>query len=130
MELRLEVLTVPVSDVDASIEFYTQKLGFNIDMDVQVSESVRFVQLTAPGSACSIHLSTDESIMKPGDLHGAIFVVDSADDAKRYFEQKGLELSDVAELGFGKHVYFNDPDGNGWVIQESYSQNRARQNAQ
>ncbi len=127
MELRLEVVTLVVKDIDIAKEFYVNKLGFHTDMDVQVTDTLRFVQLTAPGSKCSIHLSVDESIMPAGSLGGVILVVDDAKRAKEYLDGKGIATSDIDELGFGKHVYFSDPDGNSWIVQESYAQNQASQ---
>lgn len=129
MEFRLEVVTIVVKDVDVAKDFYVGKLGFGVDMDIQVNQDLRFVQLTAPGSKCSIHLSVDGSMMPAGSMRGVILVVDSAEAAKAYLESKDVATSDIDELDFGKHVYFSDPDGNGWIVQESYAQNRAKASA-
>jgi catechol 2,3-dioxygenase-like lactoylglutathione lyase family enzyme len=126
MNLTLEVVTVPVSDTDRAKDFYANTLGFNIDMDVQVSESLRFVQLTPTGSQCSIHLAEGTSGMEPGSLKGLILVVDSAEAAKAALESKGLQMSAIDEQQWGRHVYFSDPDGNAWTVQESFARNQKR----
>ena len=112
MDLILEVVTIPVSDTEKAKDFYANALGFNVDMDVQVSKSLRFV----PGSQCSIHLSEGTSVMAPGRLlKGLILVVDSAEAAKAALATKGVPLSAIDEQPWGRHVYFTDPDGNGWT---------------
>jgi catechol 2,3-dioxygenase-like lactoylglutathione lyase family enzyme len=126
MDMGLEVVTVPVRDTDAAKDFYANKLGWNVDMDVQVSEAVRFVQLTPPGSNCSIHLGSGASAMEPGSLKGLILVVDDAAAAKAALEERGVELSDVEEQPWGRHVYFSDPDGNAWTLQEGFARNQRR----
>jgi catechol 2,3-dioxygenase-like lactoylglutathione lyase family enzyme len=126
MEMALEVVTVPVRDTDRAKDFYANKLGFNVDMDVQVDEAVRFVQLTPPGSNCSIHLGQGTSVMDPGTLKGLILVVDDARAAKAALEEKGVGLSDVEEQPWGRHVYFSDPDGNSWTLQESFARNQRK----
>ena len=126
MDMALEVVTVPVRDMDAAKDFYANKLGFTVDMDVQMSEAVRFVQLTPPGSGCSIHLGQDASAMTPGSLKGLILVVDDAAAAKTELEKHGAVLSDIEEQPWGRHVYFTDPDGNSWTVQESYARNQRR----
>jgi catechol 2,3-dioxygenase-like lactoylglutathione lyase family enzyme len=123
MNMTLEVIPVPVTATDTAIEFYEGKLGWNKDMDVQVSDEVRFVQLTPQGSNCSIHIGEGTSVMKPGTLKGMILVVDSAEAAKRELESKGVKCSDVEPQNWGKHVYFDDPDGNSWTLQESFARN-------
>lgn len=124
MDMLLEVVTVPVSDIDKAKDFYTNKVGFKVDFDMQVSESVRFVQLTPPGSNCSIHFTTDVSVMKPGVVKSVILVVDNAEDAKTELEARGVGLSDVEQFDWGKHIHFSDPDGNSWTLQESYARNK------
>jgi catechol 2,3-dioxygenase-like lactoylglutathione lyase family enzyme len=128
MNMLLEVVTMPVSDIDKAKDFYANKLGFAVDFDMRVSEAVRFVQLTPPGSSCSIHFMTDSSVMKPGVVKSVILVVDNAEDAKAELEAKGVSLSDVEQFDWGKHVYFSDPDGNSWTLQESYA--RAKRQAE
>ncbi len=126
MEMTLEAVTIPVSDTDKAKEFYANALGFNVDMDVQVSESIRFVQLTPPGSQCSIHLGQGASAMTPGSLKGLILVVDSVEEAKTALETKGVALSEIDEQPWGRHVYFSDPDGNAWTLQESFARNQRK----
>jgi catechol 2,3-dioxygenase-like lactoylglutathione lyase family enzyme len=126
MDMPLEVVTVPVRDKEQAKDFYANKLGFNVDMDVQVDETVRFVQLTPPGSSCSIHLGQGPSVMDPGTLKGLILVVDDAAAAKAALEEKGVRLSDIEEQPWGRHVYFSDPDGNSWTLQESFARNKRK----
>ena len=126
MDMALEVVTVPVQDIDAAKDFYANTLGFNVDMDIQMSEAVRFVQLTPPGSGCSIHLGQGAASMTPGTLKGLILVVDDAAAAKAELEKHGAVLSDVEEQPWGRHVYFDDPDGNSWTLQESFARNQRK----
>lgn len=126
MDLSLEVVPVPIRDTDAAKDFYVNRLGFNVDMDVQVSDAVRFVQLTPPGSNCSIHIGEGTSVMEPGTLKGLILVVDDAVAAKAALEEKGVSLSDVEQQPWGRHVYFSDPDGNSWTLQESFARNQRK----
>ncbi|MBV8528274.1 MAG: VOC family protein [Candidatus Dormibacteraeota bacterium] len=131
MDLTLEVIPVPVSDTDAAKAFYADKLGFTVDMDIRMSDSVRFVQLTPPGSACSIHIGDGTTVMEPGSVKGLILCVESAADARAALSEKGVELSEIEEQPWGRHVYFSDPDGNTWTLQESFARNerRATENA-
>ena len=124
MTLTLEVVPVPVSDTDRAIDFY-KRLGFNVDMDQRMSDELRFVQLTPPGSRVSIHIGEGTSTMKPGTIKGLILVVESAEAAKAELDKRGIETSDVESQPWGKHVYFSDPDGNSWTLQESYARNRS-----
>jgi catechol 2,3-dioxygenase-like lactoylglutathione lyase family enzyme len=117
MDLKIELLAVPVSDIDRSKEFYVS-LGFHADVDQVVNEQIRFVQLTPPGSACSISLDKGLSTMKPGVIDGIQCVVENADDAKAFIESAGVEARGVDEYPWGRFVYFTDPDGNGWALQE------------
>ncbi|MBO0836140.1 MAG: VOC family protein [Actinobacteria bacterium] len=126
MDMTLEVVPVPVSDTDRAINFY-RRVGFNVDMDQRMSDTVRFVQLTPPGSNCSIHIGEGMSTLNPGSMKGLILVVDSAESAKADLVSRGIETSDVEELPWGKHVYFSDPDGNSWTLQESYARNRSKE---
>lgn len=126
MDMTLEVVTVPVTDIDRAKDFYVNKLGFHADMDLQVSASMRFVQLTPPGSNCSIHFTVDTSAMQPGSLKGVFLVVDSAAAAKAELEANGVTLSDIDKQPWGEHVYFSDPDGNSWILQESYTRNKLK----
>jgi catechol 2,3-dioxygenase-like lactoylglutathione lyase family enzyme len=126
MDMTLEVVPVPVSDTDRAKDFYVNMLGFHVDMDIQVSPSIRFVQLTPPGSNCSIHIGEGTSTMQPGSLKGLILVVDNAEAAKAELEVKGIQFSDIEEQSWGRHVYFSDPDGNSWTLQESYARNQQK----
>jgi catechol 2,3-dioxygenase-like lactoylglutathione lyase family enzyme len=118
MDYRLELVNVPVSDVDRSITFYTEKLGFNLDHDHDIGGGVRFVQLTPPGSACSISIGTGLSQMKPGSVDGLQCVVDDAAAAHAELSGRGVEVSDVQAFDWGTFVFCNDPDGNGWAFQQ------------
>ena len=117
MDLKLELVAVPVSDVDRAKDFYT-RIGFNADHDHQVNDELRFVQLTPPGSACSIAIGTGVSDMEPGTLHGLQVVVDDADAAHAHLVEQGVEAGEVQDLPWGRFVFFADPDGNRWSIQE------------
>ncbi|WP_067455557.1 glyoxalase superfamily protein [Actinomadura macra] len=118
MDFRLELVTVPVSDVDRAKAFYTEKAGFNADHDHQVNEEIRFVQLTPPGSACSIALGTGLEDMTPGSVQGLQLVVADADAARAELAGRGVDVSEVQEFPWGRFVFFKDPDGNGWNVQE------------
>jgi catechol 2,3-dioxygenase-like lactoylglutathione lyase family enzyme len=118
MDWKIELLSVPVSDIDRSKEFYVG-LGFVADHDERVDETVRFVQLTPPGSACSIMLDKDMGgRMAPGSLEGIQVVVASADAALEQVRAAGVEARGVEEFPWGRFVFFEDPDGNGWALQE------------
>ena len=116
-EMRLELVQVPVSDVDRAKAFYVEKLGFNADHDHQVSDELRFVQLTPPGSACSIALTSGAHQMKPGSIDGLQMVVDDAEASRRELAGRGVEVSDVQTFPWGTFVFFQDPDGNSWALQ-------------
>jgi catechol 2,3-dioxygenase-like lactoylglutathione lyase family enzyme len=118
MDWKLELIAVPVSDVDRAIEFYEGKVGFNLDHDHTVSEDVRFVQLTPPGSACSIAIGKGLLDSEPGSVEGLQVVVESADAAREQLLANGVTASEVAEFPWGRFVYFEDPDGNGWAVQQ------------
>jgi catechol 2,3-dioxygenase-like lactoylglutathione lyase family enzyme len=123
MDLRLEVVQIPVTDVDRAKTFYTEKIGFRADHDSRLSDAVRVVQLTPPGSACSIVIGTGLSDMKPGSVEGLQLTVTDMDMARGELVHRGLDVSDVRVLGRPgrpgfKHAYFRDPDGNGWTVQE------------
>jgi catechol 2,3-dioxygenase-like lactoylglutathione lyase family enzyme len=118
MDWRLELVQVPVSDVDRAIAFYTEKAGFNLDHDHQVNDQLRFVQLTPPGSGCSIVLGTGLNSMPPGSVQGLQIVVDDIRAAHRELTERGLEVGDVQTLDWGSFVFFDDADGNGWAVQE------------
>jgi predicted enzyme related to lactoylglutathione lyase len=118
MDFRLELLQVPVSDVDRAKAFYVDQVGFNADHDHQVSDELRFVQLTPPGSACSISLTTGAHQMEPGSIEGLQVVVDDADAAREHLIQGGVDVSEVQDFPWGRFVFFKDPDGNGWAVQQ------------
>jgi predicted enzyme related to lactoylglutathione lyase len=121
-EMRLELVQVPVSDVDRAKSFYVEQVGFNDDHDHQVSDELRFVQLTPPGSACSIALTTGAHEMEPGSLDGLQLVIEDADAARAGLAERGVEVSEVQEFPWGRFVFFSDPDGNGWAFQQITTQ--------
>jgi predicted enzyme related to lactoylglutathione lyase len=118
MEWKLELVAIPVSDVDRAKNFYTEKVGFNADHDHRVSDEVRFVQLTPPGSACSIALGTGVSQAEPGSVQGMQMVVPDIQAARAELVGRGVEVSEVQEFPWGSFVFFSDPDGNGWAVQQ------------
>jgi catechol 2,3-dioxygenase-like lactoylglutathione lyase family enzyme len=119
MEMRLEVVQVPVADVDTAKLFYTDRLGFVLDHDVEYIPGIRVVQLTPPGSAASIVIGTGMTSMRPGSLEGLQLVVPDMASARAELLQRGAEISEVQDLGGVAFAYFSDPDGNRWVIQET-----------
>ena len=122
-EMRLELVAVPVSDVDRAKAFYVDQLGFNADHDHRVSDEVRFVQLTPPGSGCSIALTTGAHEMEPGILEGLQFVIDDADAVRAELTERGVEAGEVQEFPWGRFVFVSDPDGNGLAFQQIVPQN-------
>ncbi len=118
MDYKLELIAVPVSDVDRAKAFYTEQAGFNADHDHTVNENLRFVQLTPPGSACSIAIGQGVVDAQPGSVKGLQLVVESADTARAELAGRGVEVSDVQEFPWGRFVFFSDPDGNAWSVQE------------
>jgi catechol 2,3-dioxygenase-like lactoylglutathione lyase family enzyme len=117
MDLKLEVVQVPVSDVDRAKAFYVDQCGFNADHDHQVTDDLRFVQLTPPGSACSIVIGPPTK-MAPGSVEGLQVVAESAAAVREELAARGVEVSDLQEFPWGRFVFFSDPDGNGWAVQE------------
>jgi catechol 2,3-dioxygenase-like lactoylglutathione lyase family enzyme len=117
MDLKLEVVQVPVSDVDRAKAFYVDQCGFNADHDHQVTDDLRFVQLTPPGSACSIVIGPPTK-MAPGSVEGLQVVAESAATVREELAARGVEVSDLQEFPWGRFVFFSDPDGNGWAVQE------------
>jgi len=117
MDMKLELVMVPVTDVDRAKEFYV-KAGFVCDHDRTVSEEVRFVQLTPPGSACSIAIGRGLTGLEPGSLDNLQMVVADADATHADLTERGIEVRGVEDLEWGRFVYFADPDGNGWALQE------------
>jgi catechol 2,3-dioxygenase-like lactoylglutathione lyase family enzyme len=118
MDWRLELVQVPVSDVDRAKAFYTEKAGFTEDHDHQVSDELRFVQLTPPGSACSIAFGTGLRSMAPGSVQGLQVVVADVEAARAELLERGIEVSEVQHFDWGSFVFFSDPDGNSWAVQQ------------
>jgi catechol 2,3-dioxygenase-like lactoylglutathione lyase family enzyme len=118
MDWKLELVAIPVSDVDRAKAFYVDQVGFHADHDHQVDENLRFVQLTPPGSACSIAMGTGVTDAAPGSVKGLQLVVDDADAAHAALRDRGVEVGDVQELPWGRFVFFQDPDGNAWAVQQ------------
>jgi catechol 2,3-dioxygenase-like lactoylglutathione lyase family enzyme len=118
MDWRLELVAIPVSDVDRAIAFYTEKAGFHLDHDHKVGDGVRFVQLTPPGSACSISLGEGITDAPPGSVRGMQMVVPDIRAAHAELIGRGALVSDVQEFPWGAFVFFSDPDGNGWAVQQ------------
>jgi predicted enzyme related to lactoylglutathione lyase len=118
MDWKLELVAVPVSDVDHAKAFYVDKVGFNPDHDFQVSDTLRFVQLTPPGSGCSIAIGTGLSDAAPGSVRGLQLVVSDIQAAHTHLKERGVDVSDVQEFPWGLFVFFSDPDGNRWAVQQ------------
>jgi catechol 2,3-dioxygenase-like lactoylglutathione lyase family enzyme len=118
MDWKIELIAVPVTDVDRAIGFYRDQLGFALDVDVQVNPELRFVQLTPPGSACSISIGTGITAMPPGSQQGIQVVVPDAAAARQQLLEQGVTASEIDEQDWGTFVSFTDPDGNGWALQE------------
>ena len=118
MDWKLELVQVPVTDVDRAKAFYTEMVGFTADADHTLSEELRFVQLTPPGSACSIAIGTGLSDMPPGAVRGLQMVVADVESARDHLVEGGVEVSEVQEFPWGRFVFFSDPDGNTWAVQQ------------
>lgn len=118
MDWKLELVAIPVSDVDRAKEFYVEKVGFNADHDHRVSDDIRFVQLTPPGSACSIALGDGIIETQPGSVQGMQIVVSDVKAARAELVERGVEVSEVEEYPWGLFIHFADPDGNGWSLQQ------------
>jgi predicted enzyme related to lactoylglutathione lyase len=118
VDWKIELVAIPVSDVDRAKTFYTDKAGFNADHDHRVSNEVRFVQLTPPGSACSIAIGTGISQAEPGSVQGMQIVVSDINAARAELVERGVEVSEVQEFDWGSFVFFSDLDGNGWAVQQ------------
>lgn len=118
MDFKLELVTVPVSDVDRAKSFYVDQIGFNADIDIQVTDEMRFVQLTPGGSACSIMLGTGVTEMAPGSQRGLQVVVDDIEAAREHLVGHGVQTSEIDRQDWGSFVYFSDPDGNTWAVQQ------------
>ena len=118
MDWKLELIAVPVTDVDRAKRFYTEQVGFNADHDHNISDELRFVQLTPPGSACSIALGTGVTDAQPGSVTGLQMVVSDIDAARAHLVNGGVEVSEVQDFPWGRFVFFKDPDGNSWAVQQ------------
>jgi predicted enzyme related to lactoylglutathione lyase len=118
VDWKLELVAIPVSDVDRAKSFYVEQAGFNADHDHTVSEEIRFVQLTPPGSACSIALGNGLTDAEPGSVRGLQLVVADIGQAHDELAQRGVDVSDVQEFPWGSFVFFSDPDGNKWSVQQ------------
>jgi predicted enzyme related to lactoylglutathione lyase len=117
MDWRLELVAIPVSDVDRAKRFYTEQVGFVADHDHQVSDELRFVQLTPPGSACSITIGTGVTDAEPGSVRGMQMVVDEIEAARAELAERGVDVGEVQNFPWGDFVFFSDPDGNAWAVQ-------------
>ncbi len=118
MDMKLELVAIPVTDVDRAKAFYADQVGFNADQDHQVSDDLRFVQLTPPGSGCSIALGTGITEMAPGSQKGLQLVVADIEAAQRELRGRGVETSEINDMPWGRFVFFSDPDGNTWAVQQ------------
>ncbi len=118
MDMKLELVPVPVADVDRAKAFYIDKVGFHLDHDVQPTATMRVVQLTPPGSACSIVIGTGMSEMVPGSVQGLHLVVKDISAARTLLANNGVDVGEIIEMGTIKFVFFSDPDGNSWALQE------------
>jgi len=118
MDWRLELVAIPVSDVDRAKAFYAERVGFVVDHDHRVSDEVRFVQLTPPGSACSIAIGLGVTEAEPGSVKGMQVVVADIERAHAQLVDRGVDVSDVQDFPWGRFVFFEDPDGNSWAVQE------------
>src|SRR5439155_13590338 len=118
MQMKLELVAVPVTDVDRAKAFYTEKIGFNADHDYQVRDDLRFVQLTPPGSACSIVIGVGITDMPPGSQKGLQMVVADVKEVRDELAKRGVEVSEIEVMPWGSFVFFSDPDGNRWSLQQ------------
>ncbi len=118
MDMKLELVAIPVTDVDRAKEFYVEKAGFNPDHDHRVSDEIRFVQLTPPGSACSITIGNGVTGAEPGSVQGMQVVVEDIEAAHAELSGRGLDVSPVQDFPWGRFVFFADPDGNRWAVQQ------------
>ena len=117
MDWKLELVAIPVSDVDRSKAFYTDQAGFIADHDHQVNDELRFIQLTPTGSACSITIGTGITRAEPGSVRGMQMVVDDIEAARAELVERGVEVSEIDRMPWGDFIFFNDPDGNSWAVQ-------------
>jgi len=118
MNMKLELVLIPVTDIDRAKAFYSEQLGFNVDVDHSVGEDFRVVQFTPPGSACSIAIGLGVTTAEPGSVQGLQLVVSDIEAARAELVGRGVEVSEVQDFPWGRFVFFQDPDGNGWAVQE------------
>jgi len=119
MDMKLELVPVPVTDVDRAKSFYVDEVGFAADHDHQFTDEIRFVQLTPPGSACSIVIGTGITKAPPASAEGLLLVVEDIEAARAELLDRGVEISPIQDMDWGaRHAYFQDPDGNGWQLQQ------------
>jgi predicted enzyme related to lactoylglutathione lyase len=118
MDMKLELVAIPVADVDRAKAFYTDQAGFNADHDYTVSDEIRFVQLTPPGSACSIAIGKGLTEAAPGSVTGMQLVVTDIEAARKEFVDRGTEVSEIQDFPWGRFIFFDDPDGNKWAVQQ------------
>jgi catechol 2,3-dioxygenase-like lactoylglutathione lyase family enzyme len=123
MDLKLEVVPIPVTDVDAAKAFYTEQVGFNLDHDIRPTDGMRVVQMTPPGSACSVVIGEGLPLGEPGSVKGVQLTVKDVDAVREELAGRGVAISEVQQLGpegtpGSRYVFFDDPDGNGWAVQE------------
>jgi predicted enzyme related to lactoylglutathione lyase len=118
MDWKIELVAIPVTDVDRAKSFYVEQAGFNADHDHTVSDEIRFVQLTPPGSACSITIGKGVTDAPPGSVQGMQMVVDDIEAAHAELAGRGVDVSDVQDFPWGRFVFFSDPDGNKWAVQQ------------
>jgi catechol 2,3-dioxygenase-like lactoylglutathione lyase family enzyme len=137
LDWKIEVVTVPVSDLDRARDFYAERVGFNVDIDYRISDDLRLVQLTPPGSACSIHLGMGTVDMEPGSIDGVFLVVRDLIAARDYLVERGVEVGELQVFDDGSYrparegenldlvgcVFFSDPDGNRWCVQQIPARN-------
>jgi catechol 2,3-dioxygenase-like lactoylglutathione lyase family enzyme len=118
MDWKLELVAVPVSDVDKAKAFYVDQVGFHLDHDHQVTDELRFVQLTPPGSGCSISIGTGITDAVPGSVKGLQLVVADVEAARAQLAERGVAVGEVQDFPWGRFVFFSDPDGNAWAVQQ------------
>jgi catechol 2,3-dioxygenase-like lactoylglutathione lyase family enzyme len=118
MDWKLELVSIPVSDVDRAIAFYTEQVGFHLDHDHRISDELRFVQITPPGSGCSISFGVGITTKEPGSVEGLQVVVADVDAARAELVGRGVDASEVEDYPWGRFTFFADPDGNRWAVQQ------------
>lgn len=118
MDIKIELIPIPVTDIDRAIDFYVNKIGFHLDHDHKINDNLRFVQLTPPGSACSIVLGKGITSMKPGSIDAYQVVVEDTKKLREELLSRGVEMTEIEEMPWGIFSRFSDPDGNAWALQQ------------